>query len=94
METLVYGLISLYTRAVGAFVPVNNTDVLQNEFKIDHIITKELSTFVRSFVLRCGRLLAVAYLMLIRTKHIDFSAAVQSSATAEQLVSIADQFLS
>ena len=82
------------TRAVEAFVPVNNTDVLQNELKIHHIITKELSTLVRSFALRCGRLLAVANLTLIRMKHIDFNAVVQSSPTAEQLVSSADKFLS
>jgi len=80
----------LYTRAVETFVPIKDVEALQNDLKKDYIITKELSTLVGSLALRCGRLLMVANTALITTKHIDFSAAQQSSATAEQLVSIAD----
>jgi len=50
---------------------------MQNELKKDSVATKELSTFVGSLVLRCGRLLAVADTAMITAKHVDFRAAKQ-----------------
>jgi len=102
-QTFVDSCLLLYTRAVGMFVPIKEVEALQNNLKKDYVITKELSTLVRSLALRCGRLLKVANTVLITTKHRDFeqssataaeqskaTAAEQSLATAEQLVSIAN----
>jgi len=72
-ETFVDSFLSLYTRAVGTFVPIKDVEALQNDLKKDYVITKELSTLVGSLALRCGRLLMVANTVLITTKHIDFS---------------------
>ena len=72
-ETFVDSFLSLYTRAVGMFVPIKDVEALQNDLKKDYIINKELSAFVGNLALRCGQLLTVANTALIITKHIDFS---------------------
>jgi len=69
---------------------IKDVEALQNDLKKDYVITKELSTFVGSLALRCGRLLAVADTALITMKHIDFSA---KQAEAEQLVNIDEQLV-
>ena len=74
IETFVEGFISLFTRALGAFLPIKDVGVLQSALKKDCVFTKELSTLVGSLALRCGQLLMVANSALITTKRVDFSA--------------------
>jgi len=85
-ETFVDSFLSLYTRAVGTFVPIKDVEALQNDLKKDYVITKELSTLVGSLALRCGRLLMVANTALITTKHIDFSPPEQRHEAAGSTV--------
>ena len=59
---------------VGTFVSIKDVEALQSELKKDYVITKELSTLIGSFVLRCGRLLMVENTALITTKKCRFSA--------------------
>ena len=73
-ETLIESFLSFSTKALGLFVKLKDTEVLQNELKNDYIITKELSNLSGNIALRCGRLLAVANAFLITAKHVDFSA--------------------
>ena len=43
---VVNSFVSLYVRAVAAFVPIKGMEALQNALQKDYIITKELSTIV------------------------------------------------
>jgi len=42
-ETLIESFLALATKAVGAFVPLEDADALQNEIKNDYIITKAVA---------------------------------------------------
>jgi hypothetical protein len=83
-ETFVDSFSSLYTRAVGMFVLIKDVEALQNDLKKDYIINKELSAFVGNLALRCGRMLTVANMALITTKHINFTAK-HIDSTADKL---------
>ena len=72
-ETIVDNFLSLYGRAAAMFVRVKDAQALQNDLKKDYVVTKDLPTAVKSLALRCGRLLMVANMALIITKHTDFS---------------------
>ena len=72
-ETLIESFLSLSTKALGCVVKIKDVDALQNELKNDYIITKEMSTLSGGLALRCGRLLALANVFLITTKHIDIT---------------------
>ena len=79
--TFVKGFVSLYTRAVGAFVPIKDAEAFQRDLKKDYVITKELSTLVGSLELKCGRLLMVANTARITTKHVHLERSVERSST-------------
>ena len=52
-ETVVNSFVSLYVRAVAAFVPIKDMAATQNALKKDYIITKEPSTLVGSLAGGC-----------------------------------------
>jgi len=58
-ETFVDSFLSLYTRAVGMFVPIKIIEALQNDLRKDYIINKELIAFAGNLALKCGWLLTV-----------------------------------
>jgi len=62
-ETLTESFLKFAINALGIVVQVKNAEALQNE----------LSDQAGSLALKCGRMLAVINVALIRTKHIDFS---------------------
>lgn len=72
-ETLTESFLKFAINALGIVVQVKNAEALQNELQNDYIITNELSDQAGSLALKCGRMLAVINVALIRTKHIDFS---------------------
>ena len=74
------------SKAVGMSVKVKDIEAYKKELRNDYIITKELSNLSGRLALQCGRLLAVANMVLITSKHIDFDAYLeeqQSSKNAE-----------
>ena len=73
-ETLIDSFMTLFTKALGLVVKLEDPEALKNELKNDHIITKELSALSGGLALRCGRLLAVSNSFLITAKHVDFGA--------------------
>jgi len=70
---LTESFLSLTTKALSLVVKIKDADALQNELKIDYIITKEMSELSGGLALRCGRLLVVANAFLITAKRVDFS---------------------
>ena len=73
-ETLIDSFMSLFTKALGLVVKLEDPEALKNELKNDYIIRKELSNLSGNLALRCGRLLAVANSFLITAKHVDYGA--------------------
>ena len=94
-DSLIESFIFLACKVVGMAVDIIDVDAYQKEFKNDYIISKELSNLAGNLALKCGRFLALANVVLVTTKHIDFAERTaeqkaeeiteQCSTTAEQV---------
>ena len=72
-KTQIKSFLLLGTKVLGMVVRLKDSEALQNELKNYYIITKELPALSGGLALRCGRMLAVANVVLITAKHVDFS---------------------
>jgi len=72
-ESLIDSFIFLATKVVGMTVKIKDIDAYRKELRNDYILNKELSYLTGNLALKCGRFLAAANVVLITTKHIDFS---------------------
>ena len=72
-ETMINSFLSFSVKTLGAVVRIKDPEALHNELKNDYVITKELSAFSGAIALGYGRLLAIANVIVITVKHIDFS---------------------
>ena len=72
-ESVIDSFIFLATKAVGMVVNIKDINAYQKELRNDYIINKELSNLAGNLALKCGRFLAAANVVLITTKHVDFS---------------------
>jgi len=70
---LIDSFIFLATKAVGMTVKMKDIEAYQKEPRADYILNKELSNLAGNLALKCSRFLAAANVLLITTKHIDFS---------------------
>ena len=71
-DSLVDGLLFLFTKLVGRVVPIKNINAYKKEIKDDYIINQKLSNLSGRTALKCGRGLTVANAAIITAKHIDF----------------------
>lgn len=73
-ENLIQNFLTVVSKGVGMFVPIDDVKVLQKDLQQDYIIDKKLSTLAGNLALRCSRLLAVASAALITTTNIEIKA--------------------
>ena len=64
-------------------IEIDDVDAMKKELKEDFIINKEMTDFVGSLSLKCGKFLAPISAALITAKHIDFNSHLQRKDEAK-----------
>ena len=69
-ESLMQSFLLLVSKGIGMVVEIDDVEALRADLYQDYIINSELLSLAGNLALRCCRLLAVANVALITTKHI------------------------
>ena len=69
-ESLISGILTIYSKAVNKVLPIDNVEILQQDLNNDYILTNELKNITGVIASTCGKLLSLFTLGVITFKHI------------------------